>query len=736
MTQRRRLRLQGVVQGVGMRPFLFGLARRLEVGGLVANDGGGVRVEIEGSPHHLDDFEKHLRQGHPPCARLDAVTVESLAPLGENTFRVQASLPGACGALVAPDLSPCPDCLSELADPSDRRHRYPFLNCAHCGPRFTIIRAVPYDRAHTTLADFPLCPACAEEYANPLDRRFHAQPIACPQCGPQLQWWFEGRPWPGEEALEQAAQLLREGGIVAIQGLGGYHLACDARNPQAVSRLRALKHRPHQPLAVMAGDLSALESVAELREEDRLLLESRQRPIVLVRGRPPWENPILPWLGAMLAYTPLHQLLLSLGPDLLIMTSANPPGAPLEYRHPQPVLPLADAVVCHNRPIEAPCDDSVVFGFRGAPVFLRRARGYVPLPLTMPLDIPPTLAIGAELKNTLALGQGRQAFLSQHLGDLQNLETLEAFERTLEHFRRLFGIHPERVALDLHPGYLGRRWAEKQPLPLLEVQHHHAHLAALMAEHGLPEGEPLLGFCFDGTGYGSDQTLWGGEVLLASYSDFQRLGHLSPMPLVGGEGAIRHPARLALTYLWNSGLDPEGTASEAALSAVQRDLLRRRWQLGHGVPSTSVGRLFDVVASVCGVCQEVTFEGQAALWLEACLDDSAGGRYDLGLPWDTAALLAQVLADVRAGQPPGAISARFHRALAEAVRAQAVALGAERVGLSGGVFQNRYLLEATVNGLEAAGITPLWHRQVPSNDGGLALGQLAVAAARWRDGCV
>lgn len=731
MTERRRLRLEGVVQGVGMRPFLYNLARRLQLGGSVANDGGGVWVEVEGTGRQLDDFARLLVKESPPAARLDSVSCQSLPPNGQREFQLAESSSDHSGALVAPDLSMCENCLGELHDPKDRRHRYPFLNCTQCGPRFTIIVTTPYDRPRTTMREFVMCAACAREYCDPADRRFHAQPTACPKCGPRLEWWQPraGTGQPEVDPLTRAVELLLQGGILGVKGLGGFHLACDLCSSQAVARIRQVKHRPHQPLAVMAKDLVSLERVADLCEADRKMLLSRERPIVLVKAR---VSSDLPWLGAMLPYTPLHELLLRSGPKLLVMTSANPSGVPIEYTSPECVLPLADAVLSHDRPIHMPCDDSLAFAFRGAPVILRRSRGYAPLPIELPLALPPLLAIGAELKNVFGLSRGRQAFLSQHLGDLQNLETLRAFERALEHFCQLCGVQPEAVVVDLHPGYLGRRWAERKDWPRLEVQHHHAHLASLMAEHGLSPQTELLGFCFDGTGYGTDQTLWGGEVLRASYAGFERLAHLSPMLLVGGEGALRHPCRLALTYLWSAGLDPSGLACESAVTAVECGLLERRWQLGQGVLTTSVGRLFDVVASLCGICQQVTFEGQAAVWLEARVDEAAHGRYELSKNWDVAGLLAQVLADLRAGVSCQIISTRFHRGLARAVRDTAVALGADRAGLTGGVFQNRYLLKTTVQELESAGVQALWHRQVPSNDGGLALGQLAVAGAMRR----
>ena len=726
MNQRRRLRIQGVVQGVGFRPFVFGLAHRLQLGGLVGNDAEGVFLEIEGPAPQLDVFETLLKQQAPPLARIDKIQSQPMEALGESDFVIVASSPAKIGAmaLVSPDQCLCPECRSELLDPGDRRYFYPFLNCTQCGPRFTIILGTPYDRPLTTMAAFAMCPLCQAEYHDSGNRRFHAQPNACAQCGPALQWWQDGIRHDVEPLWEGAWRLLGQGGVLAVKGIGGFHLACDARNPQAVARLRLLKQRPHKPLAIMARDLPALRSVASPTAAEELLLLDRSRPIVLIQGKGILDLGSSQ-IGAMLPYSGLHELLLSQGPDLLVMTSANPPGAPIEYGHPGAVQ--APAVLSHNRPICLPCDDSVAMVFRGRPLLLRRSRGFAPLPVALPYSVPPLLAVGAELKNTFCLAQGKQAYLSQHLGDLQNLETLTVFEHSLAHFRKLFGIDPQAIAIDLHPGYLGRGWAQSQGLPLIEVQHHHAHLAALMAEHGLDPHQQLLGFCFDGTGYGPDGTIWGGEVLLADYGSYQRLGHLRPMPIVGGDQAVRSPYRLALAYLWACQLDPCGLACERACPAPEAQVLHRQWQLGRFVTTSSVGRLFDVVASLCGICQQVTFEGQAAMLLEACVDSQELAAYEFDQRWQVDELLSQVVADVRNGVAAGRVSARFHRALARAVASQANALGADRVGLSGGVFQNRLLLEASVQELEQAGVQVLWHSQLPPNDGGLALGQIAVA---------
>lgn len=714
MSEARLLRLRGLVQGVGFRPFVYRLATALDLGGQVGNDTQGVFIRVEGPQAVLQEFLRRLPDEAPPAARIDHIDVQSGQPQGCRAFEIVDSVSRGAGVVVAADQAICHDCRRELFDPADRRYGYPFLNCTQCGPRYTILRATPYDRALTTMQPFTMCLDCQGEYYNPRDRRFHAQPNACRDCGPQLQLlgaegWREG---PG--ILDEACRLLRQGGILGIKGLGGFHLACDADNASAVARLRRVKSRPHQPLAHMARDLASLRRRLQVDEAEAQLLEQPAHPIVILQGG----------LGVMLPYTGLHQWLLQNGPEWLVMTSANPPGAPIEYESPSAVLEQADCVLSHDRAIQAPCDDSLAFVFAGQPLLLRRSRGYAPLPLSLPFVSPPLLAVGGELKNTFGLAEGQQAYLSPHLGDMQNLETLQAFESSLRHFQQLFRIQPQAIAVDLHPGYLSRGWAQQQALPLVPVQHHHAHLAALMTEHHFRPDESLVGFCFDGTGYGPDGTLWGGETLLASYQSYQRLAHLTPMPIVGGEAALRSPYRLALTYLWACRLESDVIECEPK----EAGWLHRQWQLGRQVMTTSLGRLFDVISVLCGCCRQVTFEGQAAWLLQECFEESACGCYHLDTRWEVAELLTQVLADLAAGATPGQVSARFHRALARAMREQAVSLGADRVGLSGGVFQNRILLKLAVEELSSAGIQVLWHRQVPPNDGGLALGQLAVAS--------
>lgn len=717
MTERRHLRIRGVVQGVGFRPFVFRLATGLGLGGLVGNDADGVFIEIEGAVGLLHQFQERLLEESPALARIDHVEWQTMTVCGDRHFSIADSSSGSGSTLLPPDQALCRQCRQELLDPRDRRYAYPFLNCTQCGPRFTIIQATPYDRPSTTMDSFPMCSECLSEYHDPANRRFHAQPNACAQCGPRLQWWQGDSMQDNGPVLDWAVQLLNSGGILAIKGLGGFHLACDADNAASVARLRQLKHRPHQPWACMARDLETLKGRVQVDEDEARLLQEPSRPIVILGGGQ---------LAAMLPYTGLHELLLQQGPELLVMTSANPPGSPIEYRHPKKLLSMADAVLSHNRDIYVPCDDSVAFVFGGIPTLLRRSRGFAPLPIELPNALEPLLAVGGELKNTFCLTQGRQAFLSQHLGDMQNLETLETFERCLENFQRLFQVRPQAIAVDLHPAYLSRRWAERQQLPLVEVQHHHAHLAALMVEHKLTPGQELLGFCFDGTGYGPDATIWGGECLLASYSGYRRMAHLTPMPVVGGDSSIRCPYRLALTYLWACQLDDRGIECPGH----EATLLRKQWELGNFVATSSMGRLFDVVSCLTGLCQKVTFEGQAAMLLQNCYDAEELGAYDFDQRWDVAELLAQVVADVAHRLAPGRISARFHRALARAIRLQAKAFGADRVGLTGGVFQNRQLLELTVHELNQVGVEALWHRQIPPNDGGIAVGQIAVAGAR------
>ena len=631
--QRLRVRVEGTVQGVGFRPFVYRLATELRLGGWVLNDSRGVLIEAEGERGSLDALLERLRTEAPPLAVVERIVDEALAPTGEMDFRITESADGGeAEAAVSPDVATCEDCLGELFDPDDRRHRYPFTNCTNCGPRFTIVRGVPYDRPLTTMASFEMCELCRAEYEDPLDRRFHAQPNACPVCGPSLRLVDRaGRSLAegNEASLEAAALALAEGRILAVKGLGGYHLACRADDEAVVGELRARKHREDKPFALMAPSAEAALELVELDDAAGALLTSRERPIVLAPRRPdaPVARSVAPTsreLGVMLPYSPLHHLLLADSGAVLVMTSANVSDEPIAYRDEEALERLAriaDLFLIHDRPIETRTDDSVVRVVSDRPLFLRRSRGYVPRDL--PLETPrPILACGAELKNTFCLAKGERAWVGHHIGDLKNYETLRSFTEGIEHFEALFAVEPELVAHDLHPEYLSTKYAlEREGVETVGVQHHHAHLAATLAEHG--ERGPAVGAIFDGTGYGTDGTVWGGELLLGDCRDFERAGHLHPVPMPGGERAIKQPWRMACSWLLETlGREPPlppllaERVSEAEWSKVAE-------LAGSGLASpltSSAGRLFDAVAALCGIRSEVNYEGQAAVELEAAAD--------------------------------------------------------------------------------------------------------------------
>jgi hydrogenase maturation protein HypF len=707
MRERRRFRARGVVQGVGFRPFVHRLARETGVGGWVLNDGEGVLIEAEGSG--LDRFAAELVSNAPPLARVESLAVEAIEPLGETTFRILESVASASGrsAAIPADVATCDDCLRELFDPTDRRYRYAFINCTRCGPRFTIVRSVPYDRANTTMAGFPLCPECRREYEDPEDRRFHAEPVACPACGPRLSM-----------PLADAVAGLREGAILAVKGLGGYHLACDATNESAVARLRARKHREEKPFALMSADP---DSVALVDNEDRALLEDIRRPIVLVRRRPDAAvaesvAPGTPWLGVMLPYTPLHHLLCSDFGRPLVMTSGNRSDEPIAYDDDEARARLgeiADAFLAHDRPIHRRCEDSVVR--RGFPI--RRSRGFVPDALPL-VSARPILAAGAELKSTFCVATPAGACLSPHLGDLDSEAAFRAFETDLEVYLAMLGVEPDVIAHDLHPDYLSTKWAHERGLPLVGVQHHHAHAAACLAEQG--EEGPALALVFDGTGYGTDGTLWGGELLRCDLGGFERLAWLDPVPLPGGEAAIREPWRLAAVHLERAGLPVPWKRWPAV-----RESLKANAPLSSGM-----GRLFDAVAALLGVRERVSYEGQAAIELEQLAGDLPADpwAWRFGAATD---LVSDCHSALEQGRDSAWIAASFHETVAaSAAAACAETAGAETVVLSGGTFQNLRLLHSTSARLEAAGFRVLTHRLVPPNDGGISFGQAAVAARR------
>ncbi len=755
-----RIHITGIVQGVGFRPFVYGLAARLGLKGWVRNTSAGVDIEADGTQNELEAFVRALGEEAPPLAHIDSLESTEIPAQGFTNFEIihSEAIPAAFQP-ISPDVAICDDCLRELFDPSDRRYRYPFINCTNCGPRFTIIKDIPYDRPATTMAPFPMCPDCEREYKNPLDRRFHAQPVACPLCGPKV--WLEtltdgepSRTAEGDEAIQQARERLTRGRIVAVKGLGGFHLACDATNREAVAELRARKLRVDKPFALMMPDMETVERHCEVGEAERALLRSPARPVVLLR-RKAGSNiaaevaPAQDWVGVMLPYTPLHYLLLERGegfPEALVMTSGNLSEEPIATDNAEArkrLAGLADAFLMHDRDIHVRCDDSVVRLLEEEIYPIRRSRGYAPFPVKLPWQAPPLLAAGSELKNTFCITNGNYAFLSHHIGDMENYETLKSFEQGIEHFERLFRVKPEAIACDLHPNYLATRYAvercERERLPLITVQHHHAHAAACMAEHGL-EG-PVLAASLDGTGYGEDGAIWGGEFLIADYLHFERRAHLSYFPLPGGDAAIRRPARTALALLWSLGLDWDDRLAPV-LEFCAEDQVTLRMQLEKGIntpPTSSAGRLFDAAAALAGIRQRVNYEGQAAIEFEALADPDETGAYTFPLEAGLLQLrpaLESLVKDVLAGIRVSVISARFHNGLAAGIAETLTQIGQEtgirEVVLSGGVWQNLTLIRRTLSLLRASGFRVYIHRKVPANDGGLSLGQAAIAAAKLR----
>lgn len=767
LLERRRLLVRGIVQGVGFRPFVYRLAVRWQLTGFVLNDSEGVTIEVEGRPEALAGFQQALRAEAPPLARIDALSSESIPPRQEAEFIIALSREGAeRHALISPDLATCEDCLRELREPRDRRFHYPFINCTNCGPRFTIVQDVPYDRARTTMRVFPLCPECQNEYDDLQSRRFHAQPNACALCGPRAQLLSWSTPCTETtEPIQEAACWLAEGAILAIKGLGGYHLACDALNEEAVRRLRERKRREARPFALMVPNLETARQLCQINEEEANLLQARQRPIVLLARLPDCPvaasvAPLLDTLGLMLPYTSLHHLLLRAfaavceerGPLALVMTSGNLSDEPIAYQDEDArarLTSIADGALTHNREICRRCDDSVAHVTTAGAQILRRSRGYAPEPLTLADEFPlPLLACGGQLKNTFCLGKGHHAFLSHHIGDLENVETLTSFREGIEHFQRLFAIQPEAVAFDLHPEYLATKYALETGISRkIAVQHHHAHIASVIAEHGL-EG-PVIGVAADGTGYGSDGAIWGCEIMRADLLDFERLAHLAYVPLPGGEQAVRQPWRMAAVYLHQA----YGDAFLELDIPFTRRFPRARWQVLeqmsarglHAPPTSSLGRLFDAVAALLDIRDEVCYEGQAAIELEAlaarapvtrCYPFFLGDATPIAL--SAAPMIRALVDDLRQGVPTAQIARNFHTSLIElfamsCLYAREVS-GLKCVALSGGVFQNRLLLDELTARLEALAFQVYTNQRVPPNDGGLSFGQAAIAAARLRRG--
>ncbi|HLI54115.1 MAG TPA: carbamoyltransferase HypF [Acidimicrobiales bacterium] len=751
--ERRRIRVRGTVQGVGFRPFVYRHAQRLGLAGWVLNDSRGVLIEAEGTPAALDELARAIAAEPPRLARVESVETSPLAACGESGFRIVASPGGGTAAVpVSPDTATCDACLAELFDPADRRYRYPFINCTDCGPRYTIVLSVPYDRPATTMAGFAMCARCRAEYDDPADRRFHAQPNACPECGPRLAWSGpDGRVVAtGEEALAATIQALAAGGIVAVKGVGGYHLAVDATDEPAVGELRRRKARDDKPFAVMVASISEACRLCDLDRAAIEVLSGTARPIVLAprrRGAAVAASvaPGLAELGLMLPYAPLHHLLLAGAARPLVMTSGNLTDEPIAHEDADAVTrlgPLVDGICSHDRPIHVRCDDSVVRALPAGPQVLRRSRGWTPAPLALPVPAARhVLAVGAMLKNTVSVAKERMVVPSHHIGDLEHLATYRSFLQAVEHLPRLYGVEPEVVAHDLHPEYLSTKFALDADAEPCGVQHHHAHVASCLVEHG--RTEPVVGVAFDGLGFGADGTLWGGEVLVAGLAGFERAAHLLAVPMPGGAAAVRNPWRMALSWA--------NAAGGADLAAQVGERLDPAWEAvaglvasGRSPMTTSAGRLFDAVAALLGVRATVTYEGQAAIELEALAASAA--RRGAGIcPFtvdrsgplpvlDPRPAVRHVAGAALRGEDRAEAALAFHRGLAAATAELAgevaAARGLDTVALSGGVFQNALLSGLAVEALEKAGLRVLTHRLVPPNDGGISVGQAAVAAAR------
>ncbi|MEZ4528530.1 MAG: carbamoyltransferase HypF [Desulfobacterales bacterium] len=748
------IHINGIVQGVGFRPFVWQLAGRHSICGTVANTSSGVRIHAEGSPENMENFCRDIRERNPPLSHITEINIFSESPKNFREFSILSSKgEKRVSTLISPDMAVCEDCLGEMRNPEDRRYRYPFINCTNCGPRYTIIDNIPYDRIHTSMKVFPMCPECQAEYDNPGNRRFHAQPNACPVCGPHVALHDrQGNPVTCDDPIRKTAQLLKAGHILAIKGLGGFHLAADAENPEAVQSLRKRKGREEKPFALMSPDLKHILRYACADAQEEALLVPPRRPIVLLRKKTPHPlaDAVAPGnrnFGVMLPYTPLHYLLFDDADfTALVMTSANRSEEPIVIANDEAfarLAEIADFFLVHNRDIYLRSDDSLVRHVRGSARFLRRSRGYAPMPVFLKQEIPSVLGCGAELKNTLCLSRGKNAFVSQHIGDMENLETLDFFHLTVRHLKQILDIEPEIIAHDLHPDYMSTRFAlEQDGMKRIGVQHHHAHIVSCMAENQI-DG-PVIGLAFDGTGYGTDGTVWGGEVLISDLQEFTRIAHLSPVPMPGSAAAIREPWRMAVAYL----ADAFGEAflhldlpvlKEAGAMKIQmiQDMIRK----GINAPMTSsMGRFFDGIAALLGIRSRVSFEGQAAMELEMTAGEEEVGAYpwewEKGETWriQTAPIVRGIVQDMQAGLSVPIISRRFHSSLiclfsqlCEEIRKDT---DLNRVALSGGVFQNALLLEGMIRNLEKRQFQVFTHRLVPCNDGGISLGQVMIAGAK------
>jgi len=749
-----KIQIKGIVQGVGFRPFVYSLALQNDLTGWVRNSSNGVEIEINGTPPNLENFIGILRNSPPPLSRIDTLSVDETTTNEYKEFTIieSNSIEGEF-LPISPDYSICDDCLRELFDPQDRRFRYPFINCTNCGPRFSIIKDIPYDRPKTTMASFEMCDQCYKEYKNPLDRRYHAQPIACTVCGPQVSLIIDNQIIAnGEEAIQISRKMVREGNILAVKGLGGYHLACDATNFEAVDKLRSRKKRSDKPFALMAFSVKKISDYCLVSKSEQLQLESKERPIVLLQSKTmndlsPLVAPSQNHLGFMLPYTPLHYLLLEPAndnPPVWVMTSGNLSDEPIAYKDQDAFSQLgkiADAFLTHNREIHMRVDDSVIRIVSGKNYLIRRSRGYAPNPVILPLNLPQILATGAELKNTFCLTRDHYAFISHHIGDMENYETLQSFEEAIAHYQKLFRINPELIASDMHPDYLSTRFAaqfaQNMNIQNIQIQHHHAHLAACLADNQYNKDEPVIGLCYDGTGYGTDGAIWGGEILVGNYVQYQRKFHLRYVPLPGGDISIRIPARMALSHLWSYQIDWDySLPGVAALCMEDKTVLDVQLSRQINTPKTSsMGRLFDAVASLIGVRHKVSYEGQAAIEMEALVDPDETGYYPVILGngvIDPKPLFEAIIIDLHENIPIQTLSARFHNSIVQLSMDACKLIRSENkintVALSGGVWQNKVLLENTIKKLKNEQFDVMIHQKIPTNDGGISLGQALIAS--------
>jgi len=749
-----KIHIKGIVQGVGFRPFVYSLAIRNHLSGWVRNSSNGVEIEVNGTFSEMENFLFELKNSPPPLSRIDTFVSEETSVSNYKEFVILGSDAREGEFIpVSPDYSICDDCLREMFNPSDRRYRYPFINCTNCGPRFTIIQDIPYDRPNTTMASFELCDDCLAEYKNPLDRRYHAQPVACPACGPNVSLVINHElVCDGDEAITKTRQMIKSGQILAIKGLGGFHIACDATNWSAVENLRNRKKRSDKPFALMADSLETIGQYCYITDEEKQLLQSKERPIVLLKIKSinklsPLIAPGQTHLGFMLPYTPLHYLLLGPNgnnPTVWVMTSGNMSEEPIAYKDEEALTRLeniADGFLIHNREIHMRIDDSVTRIINQKNYPIRRARGYAPNPLLLPFDVPQILAVGAELKNTFCLTRDNYAFLSHHIGDMENYETLKSFEEAIEHYQKLFRIHPEIIASDMHPNYLASRYADQKVqdliIPSIKIQHHHAHLAACLADNQINNDSPVIGLIYDGIGYGTDGAIWGGEILLGNYAHYQRRFHLRYVNQPGGDISTRIPARMTLSHLWEYGIDwdPSIPASEY-LCMEEKTALEIQLRKQINSPKTSsMGRLFDAVASLIGVRHKVNFEGQAAIEMESLVDETENGYYPIVLVDDVIdpqPMFEAIIKDIHSQVSINKLAARFHNSIAqvsvEVCKLLRKADQINTVALSGGVWQNKVLLINTTNLLKLEGFEVLVHHNVPTNDGGLALGQAIIAS--------